>query len=91
MSRCSEEQHPVEINAKFKKRKSNKQQQQKSLCSAPGGKNCDFCLEGIPALGEYQQLAYMIITSKLSRASLFWCVYLPDSRQSAGILHTEQS
>lgn len=80
MSRRSEEQHPVEINTELKK-KSNKQQQ-KSLCSAPGENNCDFCLEGISALGEYQQLPYMIIISKLSRASLFWCVYLSDSRQS---------
>lgn len=29
-----------------------------------------FCLEGIPPLREYQQLAYMII-SQISRASLF--------------------
>lgn len=70
MSRSSEEQHPVEINTELKK-KSNKQQQQKPLCSAPGGNNCDFCLEGVSALGEYQQLPYMIIISKLSRASLF--------------------
>lgn len=44
-----------------------------------------FCLEDIPPLGEYQQLAYMIIISQLSRASLFWCVYLSDFRQSLQI------
>lgn len=30
-----------------------------------------FCLEGILTLREYQQLAYMIIISQISRASLF--------------------
>lgn len=75
MSRSSDEQHPVEINTERKQKKQTKTTKKKSHQPSPQLLREAIvtysCLEGILSPGEYQQLACMIITSRLSGASLF--------------------